>query len=384
MFFAKLSRYCVVTALPLLLVITAGCGGARQAPPTAAPEVKAVQVIQKDLPLTSVYSGQVQAKNEVKLQAKVSGNVIAKMISGGDIVQQGQPLFQIDRRQYETAVRSARALVSQSESALSNSQADVLRYRKLATVDGIAQQILDTQIAKESQDASTVDDNRAKLQQAENDLQDTLVLSPLDGRIDVNDVSVGTYVTGASTVMATISSVDPVFVQFSMSENEYLSLAQAGKGDLSNGWGNSLKLVLSNGTVYPLTGKIEQVDRGLAQNTGTLTIKALFDNPQRLLLPGMFTRVEVTSEIRQGALLVPQRAVQRVLEKTFVTVATPEDKAELREVKLGTVVGNLWLVEEGLNPSDRVIVEGAANLRPGTQLTVIMVNPDDLKSAVSR
>nr|WP_235814564.1 efflux RND transporter periplasmic adaptor subunit [Propionispora sp. 2/2-37] len=361
-------------------VVTTGCSKQSASQTAQAIEVKAMQVIQQDTPITYEYVGQVQAKNEVKLQAKVSGAIVAKMVSGGAMVKKGQPLFQLDRRQYESSLLEAKAQLAQAEIQLANSRLDTNRYRTLAAQNAIAQQTLDTQVAAEEQNAALVNVYQAQLKLAEENIQDTLILSPIDGRMDVNDLSVGSFVTAGSTVMATISSIDPVFVQFSMNENEYLQLAQ-GNGALPNSWGNNLKLVLSNGVEYPVTGQVEQVDRGMNQNTGTITLKASFANADRLLVPGMFARVVAPGEVRQGALLIPQRAVQELLGKTLVTVVAEGDKAESRAVKMGPKVGNLWIVEEGLNPGERVVVEGTNKVQPGTPLQVTLIGLDELNSS---
>lgn len=356
-------------------VLAAGCSKQTAQIPQQAVEVQAIQVAQQDTPVTYEYVGQVQAKNEVKLQSKVSGNIVAKMVNGGAMVKKGQPLFQIDRRQYESSLLSAKAQLAQSEATLANSRLDVSRYKRLAAQDAIAQQTLDTQVSVEQQNMAAVEANQAQVQLAQENLADTLIVSPIDGRMDVNDLSVGSYVTAGSTVMATISSIDPVFVQFSMNENEYLQLAN-NNGGLPNSWGNSLKLVLSNGTEYSATGQVEQVDRGINQNTGTITIKASFANAQQLLVPGMFARVIAAGEVHKGALLVPQRAVQELLGKNFITVVGEGDKAESRAVTMGAKVGNLWIVEAGLQPGDRVVVEGTNKVQPGAALAVTMVGLD--------
>lgn len=370
-----------VVAVALLAAVAAGCGSKDAARPPQAVEVKAMQVIKRDTPVNYEFVGQVVAKNEVQIRAKVSGNVVAKMVEGGATVTAGQPLFQIDRRQYEAALLTARANLAQSEATLANSQLDSARYQKLAAQQAISKQALDTQLTVERQNTAVVAANRAKVQQAEDDLQDTYIVAPFAGRIDVKDVAIGSYVAAGSTVLATISSVDPIFVQFSMSENEYLSFAKRGQGNTPEQWGAALKLLLSDGSEYPLTGRIEQVDRGLGTDTGTLTMKASFANPQKLLIPSMFARVVIQGEVRQGALLVPQRAVQQMLGKTFVTVVADGDKAESRPVKMGPKIGQFWIVEEGLAEGDRVVVEGFAKAQPGAQLKVTMMGPEDLAKA---
>ncbi len=361
-------------------VLAAGCGGQKPAQTQPLVEVKAMQVIQRDTPVTYEFVGQVLAKNEVQVRAKVAGNIVAKMVAGGSSVSEGQPLFRIDSRQYNSALLTAKAQLAQAEAVLSNSRLDTIRYRKLAAQQAIAQQTLDTAEATEQQNQASVEAYRAKVQQAEEDLADTLIVSPINGRVEVNELSVGNFVQAGQTVLATISSVDPVFVQFSMSENEYLRFSRMGRGTSPTEWGKNLKLLLSDGTAYPLPGQVEQVDRGLAQNTGTLTMKASFPNPNKLLLPGMFGRVVMEGEMHKGALLIPQRAVQELLGKTFVTVVAEGDKAETRPVTMGARVGNLWIVEEGLTAADRIVAEGAAKLQPGMSMKIIMIGPDDLKT----
>lgn len=373
-------RYFLTVTVLAAIAFTGGCAGGKPAQAPQAVEVKAMQVIQQDTPVTYEFVGQVQAKNEVQIKAKVAGNIISKAVIGGANVVKGQELFRIDPRQYDATVLSARAQLAQSEAVLSNSRLDTLRYKQLAAQQAIAQQTLDTAQYTEMQNTAVVDANRAKLKQAEDDLQDTVIVSPIDGRVDVNDLSVGSYALAGQTVLATVSSVDPVLVQFSMSETEYLRFAQMNQGALPTEWGKNLKLVLGDGSQYPLDGNIEQVDRGLAQNTGTLTLKASFANPNRLLLPGMFARIVTQGEMRKGALLIPQRAVQELLGKTFVTVVGEGDKAETRPVKMGVRIGSLWLVEEGLTTADRIVVEGSSKVQPGTPLKVIMIGPDDLKT----
>ncbi len=380
---SKRSSYAGLVAAVLVAATVAGCGG-KQAQPAQAVAVKATKVVKRDTPVTYEYVGQVIAKNEVQIRAKVSGNITAKMVNGGATVTEGQPLFQIDRRQYETALLTAQATLAQSEATLANSRLDTIRYQKLAAQQAIAKQALDTQLSAEAQHAAVVAANQARVQQAANDLSDTLIVAPFSGRIDVKDPAVGSYVTAGSTVLATISTVDPVFVQFSLSETEYLKFTRMGSVSATGEWGKNLTLLLSDGTKYPLAGQIEQIDRGLNTETGTLTIKASFANPQKILIPGMFARITAQGEMRSGALLVPERAVQEMLGKTFLTVVGEGDKAESKAVKMGPKVGTMWIVEEGLSEGDIIVVEGFAKAPPGTALKVAMIAPEDIKPAAKQ
>ena len=373
-------KWSYISIMLVMLLFLSGCGQQTGTKGGQAVEVKATQVVQQDTPITYEFIGQVAAKDQVEIRAKVAGNIVQKMVNGGATVQAGQPLFSIDRRQYDAALLNARAQVVQAEATLSQSQRDLDRYEQLVSQGAIAQQTYDNAATQVQQNSAVLEAYQAKVAQAEADIQDTLIASPLSGRIDVKDLSSGNFVQAGSTTLATVSSVDPVFVQFSMSENEYLKFARMGRGNSPAEWFGSLKLILSDGSEYPLTGSIEQVDKGLTQNTGTLTLKAVFPNPQQMLVPGMFARVVAQGETRQGAIMIPQRAVQQLLGKNFVTVVTADNKAESRPITVGPQVGTMWIVEDGLNIGDTVVVDGFQKTQPGTPLNVTMIAPEELQS----
>ena len=363
-----------------LVVVRSGLLSKKPAAKSQVVEVKAMQVVKQDAPTNYEFVGQIKARNEVKIMSKVSGNIVEKMVNGGDTVYKGQPLFRMDNKQYRSAINSAKATLNKSKATLNNAQKDVARYQQLANVSAIAQQTLDTQVSLAEEDIAAVAVNQAALDQAMEDEQDTLILSPVDGRIDVNDVSMGSYVVPGTTTMGTVSSIDPVWVQFSMSENEYLNLVQLGNGTLPSTFKDNLTLTLSNGTQYPVLGHIEQIDKGVSDTTGTITLKASFTNPQNILLPGMFARVFTQGELHKGAILIPQRAVTELLNKTFVTVVTEDNKAENRIVTMGERIGNMWLVKDGLTVDDRVVVEGINKVKEGTALQVTMIQAEDLQT----
>jgi len=358
-----------------------GVGGKTVSGPnmrSSAVEVKAMRVVQQDMPINYEFVGKVTAKDEVKIMSKVSGNIVAKMVQGGDTVSKGQPLFRIDNKQHLSSINSARATLSKSQATLRNTQRDVERYRNLAASGGIAQQTLDSYEAQAEEQAATVEENRASLQQAMENEQDTLIVSPVDGRIDVNDASIGQFVTAGTTTMATVSSIDPIWVQFSISETEYIKFARMGGGTLPSTFKDNLKLILSDGSEYSLTGGVEQIDKGVGDTTGTITLKALFGNSQKFLVPGMFAKIVVPGEFRKDAILIPQRAVKELLDETFVTIVTADSKAETRKVKMGEKVGNMWVVAEGLTAGDCVVVEGIDKAKKDTALQVTMITPEDL------
>lgn len=380
MHFAKRKKpIALMLALALAAsALLAGCGGQKQQAAGGAAQVKAMKVLQQDTPVVSEYAGQIAGKDEVKVQSKVSGRVVEKYFHGGDFVQAGQPLYRIDSRQYESAVLQAQATLAQSQATLANAQTDLGRDQELLASDAISEQQVTTQQANVNAYSAAAAANQALLQKAQQDLSDTVVYAPMSGQVSVDDVAIGTFATAGNTNLVTIGTTDPVFVTFSISETEYLKFRNIQQMQSGSGNGITVAIKLSDGTTYPLDGRIVQADRALTQNSGTLTVKALFGNPDGLLLPGMFARVKLTGETVPNAILVPQRAVQQLLDKTFVMVVGADGKSEARKIELGQQVGSYYIVKSGLSAEDTVIVEGLSSLTEGKDLTVTMVTPEDM------
>lgn len=359
--------------------VVAGCGAGNKPAQMQAAQVKVMQVIQQDTPLTSEYAGQIAGKDEVKVQSKVSGKIIEKYVTGGQFVQAGQPLYKIDSRQYESSVLQAQATLAQSEATLSNAETDLNRYQQLLESAAVAEQTVTTQQANVNAYSAAAAANGALLRKAQQDLDDTVVYAPMSGQLSVDDVAVGTFASAGSTNLVTIGSSNPVYAQFSISESDYLKfMSVASKQGQGTTDGATVSITLSDGTQYPLDGRIVESDRALTQNTGTLTVKALFDNPDGLLLPGMFARVRVSGEVVPNAILVPQRAVQQLLGKSFVMVVGADGKSEARTVTLGDKVGSYYIIKDGVSAADTVIVEGLTSLREGMDLNVTTVTPDEM------
>lgn len=361
-------------------LFAAGCSSK---PATAEPPptpVKAMQVVVKDTPVIQEFVGEVAAKQAIALKPKVSGQIVANMVEGGAAVRQGQPLFKIDTRAYESSRYNAQANLANARATLSNTRLDVERYKMLIVQGAISRQQLDQILTSEQQNMAAVQANEALLRQAQNDIDDTTVVSPIDGRIDIQDLSLGNFAQAGVTVLANISSIDPIHVKFSMSENNYLDFMSrmGAEANTTNGYSLPLNITLSDGSAYPHQGQVVQVDKGLTGSTGTLSLKAEFPNPERILVPGMFARVVVVGEVKKGALLVPQRAVQEILGKSFITVVGEGEKAESRAVKLGAKYGNYQVVEDGLAASDIVIVEGLTKIRAGSPVKPTMMQPDEI------
>ena len=363
----------VIFALGTLLT---GCGGGQKGGvrPTA---VKAMNVLRQDTPLTHVYAGQIMGTDEVKIQSRVSGNIVEKYIVGGQSVSAGQPLYRIDARQYESALLQAKAVLAQSEATLNNARTDLARYQQLYASAAVSEQTLSTQQAQVDAYEAAVAANAALVRQAQENLDDTIIYAPMSGQLSVDDVAMGTFVSAGTTTLVSMGTSNPIFAQFSLSENEYLNFVEqaAQQGGIG---AVVVELTLSNGSKYPIIGHIVTSDRALTAQTGTLTVKALFDNPDGLLLPGMFARVSLIGDTIPNAVLVPERAVQQLLGKSFVMLVGEDNKAVARTVTLGDKIGSYYIVKDGLDTSDIVVVEGLTTLQEGGDLAVTMVTADEM------
>ena len=335
--------------------LLAGCG-AQQGAQKAPVAVNTYKVVAENTPVSAEYSGTVIATDKVPVRARISGRVVEKYVQGGQQVEAGQPLFRLDSREYDASLQAAKAQQAQAAANLANQELNLRRYQTLASQDAIAQQTVTDQAAADQQQA-VLDSYAAQVQAAQDNVDDTIVYAPFSGKLNVDDVAVGTYATAGSTALVTISTTNPVFVEFSVSEAEYLQMTKK-TPDAPGSWGDNLQLRLSDGTVYPYPGHVVQINHGMDGNSGSIVVKAVFDNPDNLLIPGLYGTVMSNTQIQQNALLVPQRAVQQTLGKYFISVITSDGKAEQKEVKPGQKVGKFWIINEGIQAGDTIIVDG--------------------------
>ena len=372
------AKKAVAAALAATFIMAAaGCAkqGQQQAP--QATLVKTMQVIKRDTPIVYDYTGFVQAQQEMDLKAQVSGQITGKFFKGGDTVVAGQKLYTVDARTYHANVLNAQAGVANARAALAVASLDAERYTKLYEQNAISKQALDNVIMQRDQAMAAVNAQEALLENAQINMTDTTVRAPFTGRIDTNAVEVGNYVVAGQTSLVKISNTDPVYVQFTMAEPEYLKLSAAQDGNGGAALDN-LTAVLSDGSTYDIKGKIAEVNRGINDSTGTLTIKALFSNPVRRLLPGMFAHVQATAGIKKDALLIPKRAVTEMLYKKFVYVVGSDNKVTMKEITLGPSVGRLFVVESGLNGDEVLVVEGTGKVRQGAEVKAQPMTEADL------
>ncbi|MBP3723238.1 MAG: efflux RND transporter periplasmic adaptor subunit [Selenomonadaceae bacterium] len=350
--------------------------------------VKVMKIVKADTPLSYGAPGQLRGTDEVEVHSRVSGSIVEKYFKGGDAVRAGAPLYRIDSRQYETAVLQARANLHKAESDLRNAQEDLARNEMLFKDKAVSEQTVTNKRADVAAHLATVEAQQAALKKAQESLDDTIVYAPMSGRVSVDDVAVGAYATAGTTRLVTIGSIDPVYVQFGISETEYLNILaediESGAEIDENKYQlPKIKVMLTNGREYPYEGQIVMVDRALSDNSGSITLKALLPNPQGILLPGMFTQVRIVGVVEKDALLVPTRAVQQLLDENFVLVVGEDGKSTSKKIKLGERVGSYYIVTSGLTESDSVIVEGLTNLRGGAELDIITVTPEEMGFSIN-
>lgn len=342
-------------------VFLGGCGSSQQ----AAGQKQAIKVttfkpFKSDTPIMREYTGSIMALQEVPVRSKVSGTVMEKYITGGQQVTEGQPLYRLDTRNYSSQLANAQAQAAQAAANYENAATDLARYDQLIAAGAISQKVYDNQKAAADAYKGAMDAAQAQVDIASTNLSDTIVTAPFNGKLSMDDVNIGTFATAGTTSLVTISSSDPIYVQFDMSENEYLSLNKDKNG--TGRLGDALKLRLSDGSIYGETGKIVQVNPNLSG--GQLSMKAAFPNPDNLLVPGMYAAVVSDNEIAKGSLLIPTKALVQLLNKDIVDVVV-DGKITQKAVKTGGTYGIYTIIESGLDENDVIVVDGQNKVQVG-------------------
>ncbi|WP_366487414.1 efflux RND transporter periplasmic adaptor subunit [Anaerovibrio sp.] len=343
-----------------------------------AAQVKAMEVIKRDTPLTLEYPGTVKGKDTTKVTAKVSGTIVEKYIKGGDQVQAGQALYRIDSRNYQAALLNAQANLAQAQANFNNAQVELSRNQQLFAANAVSEQVVTNQQAQVNALAANVSAMEALVETAQQNLDDTVVYAPMSGKLAVDDVAVGTFAAAGTTPLVTIGTSNPMMVQFSVSEAEYLKYVG---NDVVPGMAlpsKSVRIVLSDGKEYPALGSVVEVDRAMEGNTSSLLIKAQFDNSNGVLIPGMFARARLVGDTLKDAILVPQRSVQQLLGKSFVMIVGEDNKSVAIPVELGESIGSYYVIKSGLSGNEKVVVEGLTNLTEGVEMNVTMVTGEEL------
>jgi RND family efflux transporter MFP subunit len=365
------------------LLFATGCAQRNaQAGNAPAVDVEVVQVEQKDIPIYGEWIGTLDGLVNADVKAQVTGYLLSQGYAEGSFVRKGQLLFQIDPRPFEAALDQAKAQLVQAEAQLANAEAtqlqaelNVNKYIPLAQEQAASRQDLDNAVQTNIAAKATVLNTKAAIQaaaaavkSAQINLDFTRLVAPIDGIAGQAQLQVGALVNTSSSAITTVSTVDPIKVFFTVSEQEYLSFNRLYPTEATRQSQEKrmpLELILADGTTYSKKGKVYFADRAVNQNTGAIRIAGLFDNPGNILRPGQYARIRAATSTRKGALVVPQRAVSELQGSYQVAVVDPENKVDVVSVKVGEQVGSMWVVEDGLKPGDRVVAEGAQKVRPG-------------------
>jgi membrane fusion protein (multidrug efflux system) len=355
------------------LVTLSACSAPPAAAPPAPPTVQVVQPVQRDVPVTTELVGQALGSQDVELRARVEGFLETVAFTEGTLVKKGQLLYRIDPKPFQATLANQKATLATWQARYDKTANDVKRLTPLAKQQAVSQMELDNAISARDAAVAQVDAQKAAVERAELDLGYTNIYAPVDGLVGTTKVKPGNLVgRGESTLLTTISVIDPIFVRVGVAEGEYMRLARRQQEQKAAGtWSPvPVQLILADGTVHPHTGRLDTVERNVDPTTGTLAMQLTFPNPQRLVRPGQYGRVRFDADTKKGAVLVPQRAVQELQNLYSIAVVGADNKVSFRNVKVGPRVDSLWVIEEGLKPGEKVIVEGLQRVREGA-----VVNP---------
>jgi membrane fusion protein, multidrug efflux system len=361
-----------ITAVPILLSLASfACGkseAAKAAPPP--PAVDVVPVIQRDESIYREWIGTTDGDVNAEIRPKVDGYLLRRVYTEGSFVHQGDVLFDIDARQVRAQLQQAEANLAQAQSGLTKADRDVARYEPLAAQKAMSQQEVDNARSAQSAAKATVGALNAAVEQSRLNLSWSRVTSPISGIAGIAQAQVGNLV-GPQSVLATVSKVDPIRVRYQIGEQEYLQLQR--DPAMRNA---ELQLILSDGSVFAQHGHVLLSGREVDVKTGTITTIGIFPNPGNILRPGQYAKIRAATEVRRGAILVPQRAVNELQGEYQVAVVGPDNKAQIRTIDAGPQIGNLWLINHGLQPGDRVVIGGFSRLKSGMTVVPKEAPPD--------
>ena len=362
----------IVVLTLALSIFASGCNKTQATAATQVPEVEVVSVEQRDVPVYGEWVATLDGYVNAQIRPQVSGYIIKQNYTEGSLVRKGQVLFEIDPRPFTAALDRAKGDLAQAQAQLGKSTLDVERDTPLAEAKAIAKSQLDNEVQAKLGAQAAVESGTAAVEQAALNLEWTKVTSLVDGIAGIAQVQIGNLV-GPNSVLTSVSQVEPIKAYFPISEREYV-LVQKESNATSSGhtirfFGNPVELILTDGSSYPQKGKILLADRQVDPNTGTIRIVAAFPNPGNILRPGQYGRVRVETSMKKGALLLPQSAVAESQGSHQVAVVGSDHKVSMRAVKPGETVGTMWVIDEGVQPGEQVVVEGLQKLRDGTLVT---------------
>ncbi|WP_184006450.1 MULTISPECIES: efflux RND transporter periplasmic adaptor subunit [unclassified Paraburkholderia] len=354
-------------------ILLAACGPKQSAPPPQTPEVGVVTLQPTTVPVVTELPGRTSAFLVAQVRARVDGIVLRREFTEGSEVKAGQRLYKIDPAPYIASLNNARASLAKAQANLVTTTAQANRYKVLVAANAVSKQDYDNAVAAEGQAAADVAAGKAAVDTAQINLGYTDVTSPVTGQIGVSQVTPGAFVQqSAATLMSTVQQLDPVYVDLTQSSLDGLKLrreVQEGRLKTTGPGAAQVTLVLEDGRIYSEKGKLQFTDVTVDQGTGSVTVRAIFKNPNHVLLPGMFVRAKIDEGVNQNALIVPQVGVTHDQKgQPTALVVGNDNKVELRQLVTSGTFGSYWVVSDGLKPGDRVVVQGTDKARPGQQV----------------
>ncbi len=373
----------------ILIVATAlfcltGCKGKREAAPPAPPTVEIAAVTQADVPIYHEWIGVLDGLVNAHIRAQVTGYLVSQNYKEGDPIKKGDLLFEIDRRPFKAALDQAKGQLAQAEAKRGKTELDVKRYAPLVKDKAISQEEYDDAVQANLEAEAAVVAAKAQVEQADLNLGFTRIVSPIDGIASIANGQIGDLVGPTTGELTTVSTVDPIKAYYNVTEQAYINFTKlfATESDRYARLGQlEIELILADGAVYAHKGKIYAADRQISPTTGALRVAALFPNPNAALRPGEFGRLRVQFDVASGALLVPQRAVMELQGSYQVAVVDAENKVHIQPVRPGERSSTMWIIQEGLKPGQRVVVEGIQKVREGAVVNATNAPPEPVAAS---
>lgn len=368
---------CLISSVMALTLMISGCSSNSEAKATIpATSVSIVKVSMQDIPVYSEWVATLDGYVNAQIQPQVSGYVVKQNYREGSYVRNGEVLFEVDPRPFQATFDQAKAQLSQAQAKLSVAEINVKRDTPLAQQRAIAQSQLDSEIGALEEAKANVQAAGAAVETAQLNLGFTKVRSLIEGIAGSANVQMGNLV-GPSSVLTTVSKLDPVKVRFPISEQEYMRFTSispsAASGRTTNVNSMPLELVLADGSKYPHKGEVVFTDREVDPRTGTISLVATFANPGNILRPGQFARVRAVTKVSKDALLIPQRAVTEVQGDFRVAIVDEGNKISMRKITVGQRIGPMWVIESGLSPGEQVVTDGGMKVRDGASVSPTLV-----------
>ena len=352
---------------------------------TAAPrtliEISALTVRLRDVPVRFEYVGQTESSHLVEIRARIDGYLEKRLYKEGGLVKAGEVMFLMDRRPFEAALQKAKGQLAVQEAKLGSAATNLARIRPLAAKDAVSQKALDDAVAQEKEAFAAVQAAQADVREAELNLSYTVITSPVTGLSSQAAKQEGSYITGgAGGFLTTVARIDPIWVNFSISENEWLKFRDEvarGRLVMPSNEDFEIEVVLADGNLFPKTGRVSFSEPSYSRDTGTFLMRAVLPNPMKSLRPGQFVRVRMIGAVRPQAVLIPRRAVMQGAQGPFVWAVNAEEKTEFRMVTLGEWHGEYIFVTAGLQAGDRIAVDGIIKLAAGMPVKITEPRPAD-------